>query len=81
MTLYVGNLPYQITENELQNVFAAHGTVSSVKIIRDKMTGRSKGFGFVEMPNDAEGQAAVSGVDGQNVNGRPLKVNEAREKQ
>jgi RNA recognition motif-containing protein len=80
MTLYVGNLPYQITENELQAVFSAHGTVSSVKIIRDKMTGRSKGFGFVEMPNDAEGQAAVNAVDGQNVNGRPLKVNEAREK-
>jgi len=78
MNIYVGNLPYRLTEEKLGEVFAAYGDVSKVKIITDKETGRAKGFGFVEMPNDAEAANAIKGLDGQNVEGRNLKVNESK---
>ncbi len=78
MNLYVGNLSYQMTDDDLHNAFSAYGEVSSAKIIMDRETGRSKGFGFVEMPNDDEGQEAIKGLDGTDVGGRNIKVNEAR---
>ena len=76
--LYVGNLAYGVTSTELQNLFGAYGTVSSAQVIEDRESGRSKGFGFVEMSSDEEAQAAVQGLNGQDHNGRPLTVNEAR---
>jgi RNA recognition motif-containing protein len=78
--LYVGNLSYKTNEDSLKNYFAGFGTVESVKIISDRDTGNSKGFGFVEMSNDAEAQAAVTGANGQDFDGRKLKVNEAIDK-
>ncbi|MEC9465259.1 MAG: RNA-binding protein [Myxococcota bacterium] len=78
MNIYVGNLPYRITEDEVRDVFGAHGEVSSVKIIIDRDTGRSKGFGFVEMPDDDAARAAIDACNEMEVSGRPLKVNEAR---
>jgi RNA recognition motif-containing protein len=79
--LYVGNLSYETTENELQDLFAAAGTVKEVMLIQDKMTGRSKGFGFVTMATDEEAKKAISQLSGKNVGGRPLTVNEARPKE
>jgi len=76
--LYVGNLSYQVDSSELEQLFAAHGTVVSAQIINDRDTGRSKGFGFVEMGTDEEAQAAIAGLNGQEHNGRALTVNEAR---
>ncbi len=76
--LYVGNLSYSTTSADLQQMFAPFGTVESASVIEDRETGRSKGFGFVEMSSDAEAQAAILGLDGKENNGRPLKVNEAR---
>ena len=76
--LYVGNLPYSFRDDDLQQAFAAHGSVSSAKVMMERDTGRSKGFGFVEMGNDAEAQAAVEGMNGQSLGGRSLVVNEAR---
>ena len=76
--LYVGNLPYSATEEALSAKFAEFGGVDSAKLIIDRDTGRSKGFGFVEMSNDAEAQAAIDGLDGQDYDGRPMKVNEAK---
>lgn len=76
--LYVGNLSFQTTEQALNDLFAEHGQVNSVAIITDRITGRSRGFGFVEMPDDAEAKAAMGAVDGTEVDGRTLKVNEAR---
>jgi hypothetical protein len=76
--LYVGNLPYSFRDEDLQQAFAAHGTVSSAKVMMERDTGRSKGFGFVEMGSDAEAQAAISGMNGQQYGGRGLVVNEAR---
>ncbi len=76
--LYVGNLPYGVTDNDLQNVFAPHGAVQSAQVIMDRDTGRSKGFGFVEMDNGEQAQAAITALNGQNMNGRALTVNEAR---
>ena len=76
--LYVGNLPYSATEESLQSAFAAHGTVESVKVITDRDTGCSKGFGFIEMGSDAEANAAISALNGTDMDGRPLTVNEAR---
>lgn len=76
--LYVGNLPYSIRDNDLQQLFAQHGNVSSAKVMMERETGRSKGFGFVEMGSDAEAQAAIQGVHGTNFGGRDLVVNEAR---
>ena len=76
--LYVGNLTYGMTDNDLQNLFEPHGTVRSAKVIMDRDTGRSKGFGFVEMDRDDEAQAAIAALSDQDVNGRKLTVNEAR---
>ena len=76
--LYVGNLGYDISDTELEQLFAAHGTVRSAQVIADRDTGRSKGFGFVEMGSDQEAQAAITALNGKEVAGRPLTVNEAR---
>jgi hypothetical protein len=76
--LYVGNLPYTFRDEDLQQAFSAHGTVTSAKVMMERDTGRSKGFGFVEMGNDAEAQAAINGMNGQQFGGRGLVVNEAR---
>jgi len=78
--LYVGNLTYGITDSQLQQLFEAHGTVQSAQVIIDRDTGRSKGFGFVEMGSDAEAQAAIAALNGKDVEGRSLTVNEARPK-
>ena len=78
MNLYIGNLSWGISEAELQQSFEAYGEVSSCKIVKDKMTNRSKGFAFVEMPNDDEANAAISALNGQDVKGRNISVNEAR---
>ena len=76
--LYVGNLPYSFRDEDLQQAFSAHGSVTSAKVMMERDTGRSKGFGFVEMGSDAEAQAAISGMNGQQFGGRGLVVNEAR---
>ena len=76
--LYVGNLPYSFRDDDLQQAFAAHGSVSSAKVMMERDTGRSKGFGFVEMGSDAEAQAAINAMNGQQFGGRGLVVNEAR---
>ena len=76
--LYVGNLPYSFRDEDLQQAFAAHGAVSSAKVMMERDTGRSKGFGFVEMGSEAEAQAAISAMNGQQYGGRGLVVNEAR---
>lgn len=78
MNIYVGNLSYGMSESELRDAFAQFGEVSSVKILMDRETGRSRGFGFVEMPNQSEGEAAVSNLNGKDLSGRALRVNEAR---
>ncbi len=78
MNIYAGNLSYDLTEKELEELFAEFGSVSAARIITDKQSGRSKGFGFVEMDNKAEGEEAIKQLDGKEMNGRPLKVNEAR---
>ncbi len=76
--LYVGNLSYSVDETALGELFAEYGTVESVAIVNDRETGRSRGFGFVEMASDAEAQAAIDALNGQQVGGRALTVNEAR---
>jgi cold-inducible RNA-binding protein len=76
--LYVGNLTYQVTDSALEQMFATHGTVQSAQVIMDRDTGRSKGFGFVEMKSDQEAQAAIAALNGKDVEGRALTVNEAR---
>jgi len=76
--LYVGNLTYGVTDSALEQMFAAHGTVESAQVIMDRDTGRSKGFGFVEMKTDQEAQAAIAALNGKEVEGRALTVNEAR---
>ena len=78
MNIYVGNLPYTITETDLQEAFGAFGQVESVNIIKDKYSGESKGFGFVEMPTKDEAQAAIDALNGKEFKGRTLNVNEAR---
>jgi len=78
MNIYVGNLPFTTGEEELRETFGAYGDVESVSVIKDQFTGQSRGFGFVVMPNDAEGNAAINALNGKEVKGRPLKVNEAR---
>jgi RNA recognition motif-containing protein len=78
--LYVGNLPYSISNSELQQIFEPHGTVTSAQVIMDRDTGRSKGFGFIEMGTDAEAQKAIQALNGAEVEGRALTVNEARPK-
>lgn len=77
-TLYVGNLPYRTTEEAIKEAFSAAGNVTSVKIVMDKMTGRSRGFGFVDMATDEEAQAAIQLMNGKEFEGRNLTVNEAR---
>ena len=76
--LYVGNLAYSIRDDDLQQAFAQFGTVASAKVMMDRDTGRSKGFGFVEMGSDAEAQSAINGMNGQALDGRAVVVNEAR---
>lgn len=78
MNIYIGNLPYSISEDELRDLFAAHGEVSSANIIMDRDSGRSKGFGFVEMPDKAQGEAAINAINQTDVQGRSVRVNEAR---
>ena len=78
--LYVGNLPYSVGDSDLQRLFEAHGSVVSAQVIMDRDTGRSKGFGFVEMGSDQEAQAAISALNGKDSNGRALTVNEAKPK-
>ena len=78
MNLYVGNLNYDMTEDELRNAFAEHGEVQTAKIISDKFTGRSRGFGFVEMASQEAGSAAMENMNGKDMGGRQLVVNEAR---
>jgi RNA recognition motif-containing protein len=79
--LYVGNLAYGVKDSDLQDLFAAHGTVDTAQVIMDRDTGRSKGFGFVEMSSDQEARAAISALNGKEVDGRNLTVNEARPKE
>ena len=79
--LYVGNMSYDVDSSALEQLFAAHGTVQSAQVITDRDTGRSKGFGFVEMSSDAEAQAAIAAVNGQEHDGRALTVNEAKPKE
>ena len=76
--LYVGNLPYSFRDDDLQQAFSQHGTVTSAKVMMERDTGRSKGFGFVEMGSDAEAQTAINAMNGQQFGGRGLVVNEAR---
>ena len=76
--LYVGNLGYGVSSSDLEQMFAAHGTVDSAQVIEDRSTGQSKGFGFVEMGSDAEAQAAITALNGQDHGGRALTVNEAK---
>lgn len=78
--LYVGNLAYSMTDEQLQQLFEAHGSVTSAQVIMDRETNRSKGFGFVEMGTDQEAQAAITALNGQEIEGRALTVNEARPK-
>ena len=80
MNLYVGNLSHQTTEDDLQEAFAAFGQVASITIIKDKFSGEPRGFGFVEMPVQAEAQGAIDGLAGKEVRGRPLNVSEARQR-
>ena len=81
MNIYVGNVSYNSTEEDLSNLFSEYGAVGSVKIIINKHTGRSKGFGFVEMTNDEEGQKAVESLDGYELNERNLRVDQAKERE
>jgi len=80
MNIYIGNLPYSISEDELRDLFAAHGEISSANIIMDRDSGRSKGFGFIEMPDKAQGEAAINAINQTDVQGRSVRVNEARPK-
>ena len=80
MNIYVGNLSWSLKDQDLHDLFATHGEVSSAKIVTDKFTNRSKGFGFVEMPNDDQAQAAIAALNGSDVGGRNIVVNESRPK-
>ena len=81
MRIYVGNLSYETNEQELREAFEAHGQVQEVTMIQDRDTGRPKGFGFIEMPTDEEAQAAITALNGQELSGRALTVNEAKPRQ
>lgn len=81
MNIYIGNLHFKMNEDELRQIFEQYGEISTAKIIIDKVTGKSKGFGFVEMPNDSEATEAINNLNGKDVSGRPLKVTEARERE
>lgn len=78
MNIYVGNLPYEVSDEELREVFARFGQVASANVIKDRQSGKSKGFGFVEMPTQSEAQAAIAGLNGKELKGRTLNVSEAR---
>ena len=78
MNIYVGNLPYSTTPDDLREVFTAFGEVSAARIVNDRETGRAKGFGFVEMPNDEEAKKAIEALNGNDIGGRKAVVNEAR---
>nr|VFK37550.1 MAG: RNA recognition motif. (a.k.a. RRM, RBD, or RNP domain) [Candidatus Kentron sp. SD]VFK43305.1 MAG: RNA recognition motif. (a.k.a. RRM, RBD, or RNP domain) [Candidatus Kentron sp. SD]VFK79881.1 MAG: RNA recognition motif. (a.k.a. RRM, RBD, or RNP domain) [Candidatus Kentron sp. SD] len=78
MNIYVGNLPYSITEDELQGIFSEHGEVESANVITDRFSGQSKGFGFVVMPKDDEANAAINALNETQMKGRPLRVNQAK---
>ena len=80
MDIYVGNLAYATTDDGLKAAFAAYGEVTSARVVTDRMTGRSKGFGFVEMPDRGQGQAAIDALNGQPLDGRPIRVNESQPK-
>ena len=80
MNIYVGNLSYDVKESHLESLFGEFGSIASVKIVTDRDTGRSKGFGFVEMDDDSEAEAAIADLDGKEYEGRALKVNKARPK-
>ncbi len=80
MNIYVGNISWGLKDNDLQNLFAEFGEVSSAKVVNDKFSGRSKGFGFVEMPNDEQAQAAIAALNGKEIDGRSIVVNESRPK-
>jgi cold-inducible RNA-binding protein len=80
MKLYVGNLSFSTTEHELRDLFAAHGTVTDIHVVTDRMSGQSRGFAFVTMGNRSEGQAAINALEGHSLDGRNLTVNEARPK-
>jgi len=78
MNIYVGNLAYGVTDDELREAFAAFGEVSRASVIMDRDTGRSKGFGFVEMPDNSQAEAAINGLNEKDMSGRPIRVNEAK---
>jgi RNA recognition motif-containing protein len=78
MNIYVGNLPFSFSSADLEQLFSEYGAIDRAQVISDRMTGRSRGFGFVEMPNDDEARAAISALDGSDADGRALTVNEAR---
>ncbi|WP_096016540.1 RNA recognition motif domain-containing protein [Campylobacter lanienae] len=81
MNIYVSNLPYRINDEELGEIFAAYGVVNRAKIVKDKATNRSRGFGFVEMENDDEARVAIDDLNGKDIGGRAIKVNEAKPKE
>jgi len=81
MNIFVGNLSYETTDDSLRTLFEQHGEVSSAKVIKDRETGRARGFGFVEMPNDEEGRAAIAAIDGTDLDGRTIKADKARERE
>ena len=78
MNIYAGNLPWELSEDDLRQAFEEFGEVATVTIIKDRFTGRSRGFGFVEMPNTDEGEAAIGSLNGKDIKGRSIRVNEAR---
>jgi cold-inducible RNA-binding protein len=78
VNIYVGNLSFEVTDGDLQEAFSAFGQVTTASVIKDKFTGQSRGFGFVEMPNGAEATAAIAGLNGKDLKGRALNINEAR---
>jgi cold-inducible RNA-binding protein len=80
MDIYVGNLAYSTTDEALKNAFSQYGEVTSARVVADRMTGRSKGFGFVEMPDNTQAQAAIDALNGQELDGRTLRVNESQPK-
>ena len=80
MNIYVGNLPYSVTEEDLKEAFSAHGEVTSVSLVKDKFSGQSKGFGFVEMCDNSSADAAIKGLNGTTLKGRAIKVNQAQPK-
>lgn len=81
MNIYVGNLSYEITDDEVKDLFSPHGEIASVSIIKDKHSGQSKGFGFIEMPNQAEAEEAIKALNESELKGRNIKVNQAKPKE